>query len=522
MTFRQGKRSYNRIPRRRLADQPKLHKIMELGKHLDSGFMKRFADADAWKGLKDKLFGKEFEFGVKEVTQQAIIGVTSLAGGTAGKVFGLGMEIGSIARTLSGKDSNWGRKNPSRGEWVAINNGVEHVKQKVKQAMAYGGSEMFQDAVTKEDADIEIGNIISIGFYIGEGTQPNTKNVFNFSSNNGNKPGQEERPVNQLMVLDDQRQATLNGNTVLARFKSIVLGKDALPARNANAVPVDEGSEVVYKGETFKIVECDGFTARIKNKVKTLNVDVMKLQRGRVEHTNSWNNAKNTDGGFSADSKAHLHKGQWVWLKPRFGTLQIYPKAKYELGVLRLINGAIGDGYYAMDGVRFQTVVSQVKPCPKKQQEWMGLQKAFLRFKISAVKGVDVPRYKLGRDWILQVLGVKTVGDSEPAKEKKTPDGPIEKHPETARLATLEKILDVGKRNEQRWPTRPEDKAEGKKANLKTAKDLQDSLEIPQTDANEMVNAPPVELVDPKNTSQGSYVFGIVILCAAIYIVAYT
>lgn len=526
MTFQQGKRSYNRIPRRRLADQPKLDKIMALGKHLDSSFAQRFVDADAWKGLKDKIFCQEFEMGVKQVTEQAVIGVTSLVGGTAGKVFGLGMEIGTIARTLSGKDNNWGRKNPQVGEWVAINNGVEHVKQKVKQAIAIGGATMFQDAPLKEDADIEIGNVVSIGFYMHEGTVPGTKTVFNFSSANGNKPGQEERHLNELMVLDEERQATLNGNTVLARLKSIVLGKESVPVRYEDEIPVDPGSEVVYKGERFKIVECDGFTTRITNKSRTLNVDVMDLKRGRVKHTNSWNYAKNTDGGFSADSKAQLHMGQWVWLPPRHSTSQIYPAAKYELGVLRLINGAIGDGYYAMDGVRFQTVVGQIHPCPKKEQQWMGLQKAFLRFKIAAVKGIDVPRYKLGRDWVLQVLGVKTVGDSEPAKEKKTPDGPTENHPETSRLSGLGKILDVGQRNEQRSPVRPEDKAETKKTNLKVAKELQDSLEITQDSANKMVNdtRDPTKTRDmiSNNNSQSNYVFGIVILCAAIYLISYT
>ena len=45
----------------------------------------RFVDADAWKGLKEKVFGKEFQLGVKEVTQQAIIGETSYDGGAPAK-----------------------------------------------------------------------------------------------------------------------------------------------------------------------------------------------------------------------------------------------------------------------------------------------------------------------------------------------------------------------------------------------------------------------------------------------------
>ena len=492
---------------------------MELGKHLDSSFAQRFVDADAWKGLKDKLFGKEFELGVKEVAEQAVIGVTSLVGGTGGKVFGLGMEIGNIARALSGKDSKWGRVNPNRGDWVAISNGVETVKKKVKQALGAAGVSMFMDSTTKADQEIEIGNTVSIGFYMHEGTLPGTKTVFNFQVS-----GQEERHKNEIMVLDPERQKQLDGNTVLARLKSIVLGKDTIPLRNEDEIPVDPGSEVVYKGDVYKIVDCDGFTAQIKNKIKTINVDVTELTRGRVEHTNSWNNAKNTDGGFDADSKARFHKGQWVWLNPRHSTRAIYPKTQYELGVLRIINGAIADGFYAMDGVRFSTVISQVHPCPKHDQEWMGLQKQFLRFKIAAVKGIDVARYKLGRDHVLQVLGVKTVGDSEPIK-KETPKGPAEDHPENLKLSKLAKILDVGERNEQRWPKRPEDKAQSKKDKIKVAKEVQDTLQVSQDTANKLVNeTQPAENAQPGdgNTHAQSYIFGIVILCAAIYFVSYT
>ena len=377
---------------------------------------------------------------------------------------------------------------------------------------------MFMDSATKADQEISIGNTVSIGFHMHEGTLPGTKTVFNFQT-----PGQEERHKNELMVLDPERQKQLDGNTVLARLKSIVLGKDTIPLRNEDAIPVDEGSEVVYKGDVYKIVDCDGFTAQIKNKMKTLNVDVSQLKRGRVEHTNSWNNAKNTDGGFDADSKAQFHKGQWVWLKPRYSTLGIYPKSRYELGVLRIINGAIADGFYAMDGVRFQTVITQVRPCPKHDQEWMGMQKQFLRFKIAAVKGVDVARYKLGRDHALEVLGVKTVGDSEPF-QKPTPKGAEEDHPENLKLRKLQKILDVA-RNEQPWPRRPEDKAQSKVDKIKVAKEVQDTLKVSQDAANELVNETmPPEATQPGdgNGSAQSYIFGVVILCAAIYFVAYT
>ena len=154
----------------------------------------------------------------------------------------------------------------------------------------------------------------------------------------------------------------------------------------------------------------------------------------------------------------------------------------------------------------------------------MNLQKQFLRFKIAAVKGIDVPRYKLGRDHVLQVLGVKTVGDSEPIHEE-TPKGAAEDHPEKNKLSKLAKILDVGTRNEQRYPNRKEDKAQSQKDKIQVAKKIQDTLQVSQDTANKMVNdtsSPEASQPGDGNSSSQSYIFGVVILCAAIYFVSYT
>ena len=88
----------------------------------------------------------------------------------------------------------------------------------------------------------------------------------------------------------------------------------------------------------------------------------------------------------------------------------------------------------------------------------------------------------------------------------------------------MKKILDVGLRNEREWPTRPEDKAASTKEKLAVAKELQDSLEITQGRANEMVNtAEDLERPTvPENTAPSTYIFGVVIFCAAIYLISYT
>ena len=310
------------------------------------------------------------------------------------------------------------------------------------------------------------------------------------------------------------------------KLKAIVMGTDVLPYKLQGGVPVDKGAEVVFQGEAFTVLDCDGFEAKITNRVRTLLVDVGKLSRGRVKHTNSWNYAPvGKSSGFTADSRAAHFAGQWVWLPPRASTLKIYAGSRYELGVLRLINAAIGDGYYAVDGTRFQTHLSQVKPCPKADQDWMDLCRPFLQFKIAAVKGVDVERYKLGRDYILEVLGVKTVGDVDPVRT--TSGGtPGDKLPEKRVMEKLGSILEVGGRNERTWPDRPEDKAHDEIKHAAVQKELQDKLRIPNEDAHALVEAAgthePLPGAHKKNTSTSSYVFLIVVVLGAAYLVAAT
>ena len=69
------------------------------------------------------------------------------------------MEIGDIARTLLGKDEHFGKVAPSRGEWVAINNGVSHIKKQLKA---------LHKSVTEGEKLPEVieAKQISIGFVI--------------------------------------------------------------------------------------------------------------------------------------------------------------------------------------------------------------------------------------------------------------------------------------------------------------------------------------------------------------------
>ena len=512
-SFEQGIPGFNTIPRRRLRDQPKLKNILDVLKHVEVPTDAVSIDK-AWVDIKTHVFGKGFHTGVKAaIGEQVSTAAVATFGGTYGKLFALGKEIGEVLRVFTGKKKKEfkGGATPQKGEWVVIHNGRDRLAAKVKELAAA----TFGDTKTK--APVKLERSISIGFCMGDGELPGGfKQIFNFSTG-----GPEERHTSELLVLDKKHQKTLDNSPVWSKIKKFVMGDDEQPLMSEHPVNVDPGSEVVYKGEAYKIVECDGNYARITNSLRTLNVGVETLTPGRVTHTNAHNYSNKIGGSFNTSSKAKVYKGQWVWVQPRKLTLQIYPKARWELGVVRLINEAIVDGYYAMDGIRFQTLISQVTGCPKHDQNWMDLDREFLQFKIAAVKGVDVPSYKLGRDHMLEVLGLKTVGETS-VEHNNLPWAPKKKRVVVKGLEKLQNILEAGIRNEAKWPNRTKDKAEFEKTRIKAANTIQRIKKIPQDTANKLVNAGG-ELVAkvPSDTSgtgngEASMVFIAVLVVAAV------
>ena len=79
-------RSLSRIPRRVLADQPKLRKVVALMKDVDIPTESLSDLANGWKVAKEKLLGDKFQKGFKQAAEQTIIGTIATLGGGAGKV----------------------------------------------------------------------------------------------------------------------------------------------------------------------------------------------------------------------------------------------------------------------------------------------------------------------------------------------------------------------------------------------------------------------------------------------------
>ena len=86
MTFRQGKHTFARIPRRALADQPKLQKLRQMAAELDIDILSGHLDS-GMKGLKEKVLGPEFHKGIKTgLAEMGIAAAVGAFGGGYGKV----------------------------------------------------------------------------------------------------------------------------------------------------------------------------------------------------------------------------------------------------------------------------------------------------------------------------------------------------------------------------------------------------------------------------------------------------
>lgn len=199
-SFEQGLPGFNSIPRRRLGDQPKLSEMIKVLKAVDLP-TDRTKVSKLWADIKNKVLGEGFKVGIKQILgEQVAAAAVATFGGTYGKLFALGTEIGEILHVFKGKskDEFDGGAVPQKGEWVAIHNGVERIAAKIKEIKA----KTFGDAKLK--APVKVEKAVSIGFCMGDGDIPGTKKIFNFET------GQpEDRSPRELIVGETGQQPSL-------------------------------------------------------------------------------------------------------------------------------------------------------------------------------------------------------------------------------------------------------------------------------------------------------------------------
>ena len=365
-----------------------------------------YAEGGGFKGLFKKIVGsKQFRAGLGEMAAYgAGIVAEGASGGTVGVLAGIGYEAAALFGKATGQDVV---RTFQPGQWVAVDNGEIKIKKAVQRGMDWTQGAMFGgEFPIRADEEIETERLTSIGFVVGEGAKLGTTKVFNFETGD-----MEDKLTFQLVALPKERQVMLDANKNLRTIKAIVLHPNPpIPKKLRCDVPCDPGEEVVYQGDAYRVVSCDGTHVRITNGRIHFDTNMSELKRGRVKHTNSWNYGAATNSGFDSDSRSKIHTGQWVWVAPRSAVISAQPHAKKELGCVRLINGVIIDGYYALDGMRFQTHASQVHAVLQERQAFLDQMKGFREFKAYTVAGSALVRnYSLGRQNVLLCTGQATL-----------------------------------------------------------------------------------------------------------------
>ena len=243
-----------------------------------------YAEGGGFKGLFKKIIGtKEFRAGLGELAAYgAGVAAEGASAGTMGVIGGLAYEAAEIFGKTTGKQVVRSFK---PGEWVGIDNGEIRIKKAIQRGMDWSAGSMFQDFPIQQDHEIETERLTSIGFVVCDGAKPGTVRVFNFE-----KGENEDKLKFQVVALPKQRQVFLNANKSLRTIKAIILHPDPpIPKKLRCDVPCDPGEEVVYQGNTYKVVSCDGTHVRITDGKIHFDTNMSELKRGRVKHTNAWN-----------------------------------------------------------------------------------------------------------------------------------------------------------------------------------------------------------------------------------------
>ena len=422
MSFEQDCRTRFRIPRRRMAHQPLQKQFSAMLEKIN--FHKMFGKvATAGKGNYKDTLKKQVQEGatklpLKELAAGALGFMSNIAVPGSGLVAGGALYAGA---NLHGAQNIFAKaKKPEKvGDWVMIHHGMTQTDQILEDSLTWGAADLMKikgrEKLKKSVEERLTGETkaqpkVSIGFYIEHGEKESTYRVFDFGKTEIIQVRKDD-----VARLDPLRAATLNENVSLNNVKNFVLQchgpigwKLSDGKKLKSIVNVDPGSEVVYKDELFVVVSADGNKIRINDSYRVIDCDIQDLSPGRQGNNNSWNYGYKQDNSFDADSSAEFHAAQWVWLTPReiskADTKGIFTCTR-ELGGVRLMNGGMLDGYYAVDGVRFQTLPETAKPASLSETGWLNKSKDFARFMDSVSTGENVKVNRLGANHLSVCLG---------------------------------------------------------------------------------------------------------------------
>ena len=374
-----------------------------------------YDQSGSWQGLMRKIVGSEpFQTGIHEfVAAGAAVASTAYTDGAGPALAALTVEGTSLVKKAF-TDGASPAKPLEDGAWCYIDNGGRQLPRAAMRALQWGLGSEFQDMPDSEDVQFSVEHLVSIGFVVEASVDASNCQVFNMEHGEF-----AQYPKQSIRMMEDSRAAALDQNEDLHAIRVLVMAKEHVAQRLACDVPCDPGEEVIYKEVTYHVVTCDGTNVRIENDFGGLNVEMKDVTRGRVTHTNSWNYGETPgavgsglSAGFDQGIQAKLYKGQWVWVPARGDVVKLLPDCKKELAVVRIINGHIVDGYYAIDGLRMRVLENHITPVYHARQEWLNSHKDFIAFRAVAVTGEhSVRTYALGTDYLMVVAGLSHMNE---------------------------------------------------------------------------------------------------------------
>ena len=287
------------------------------------------------------------------------------------------------------------------GQWLYINNG-KPPKPVPGWKEGLGGRRRLWGNL--EDPAIKVqdnpGDRVTVGFYMGPANRKGRIQVFNFDVFR-----EQEVHLDDVAPCGIDKIKKLESNSIMAGIRDLKSFRASPEDTMEGGVPTDPGTEVIYGGELYHIVRCEGGKALIEDEHgqrKVCSLD--KLKKGRVTHTNSWNYRQGAEfmGGFSADGAARIYAGQWVWVPARYSLVE-RAVTTHELACVWKIQE---DGVYCFLGIDGAVAtVDEVWPLHDDLADVLNKKRTFLQFKEASVTGGDTVTRALGPTDLLVCLG---------------------------------------------------------------------------------------------------------------------
>jgi len=222
----------------------------------------------------------------------------------------------------------------------------------------------------------------------------------------------EEKLRTEVKPLDKAHAVSLDDNEVWSKIRLLRFEEDIVGQYLDSEVSTDPGSEVFKNGVAFFVVKSNGGSLLCESPQTGAQhwFDIKDLTPGRRAHSNSHNYQKGkVVGSFDAGAKAHLARGDFIWISPLPHIALEYTNITRQLACIQMLDGGNIVGFAAVDGTAFKIPISDsdVRPVSDTLNAYLNEDRNFQVFKESAVHGGETERLAAGkhRDLTLICLG---------------------------------------------------------------------------------------------------------------------